>query len=169
MQPRRQPSLRQRHGPGAHSSVGALRQQVFALQQQLEQERIEAEGFTLAMQLRQGTVNNYILDVRNDTDKDVTVETVQFFRGEAPLSEPNKPKATDDWRIPAHSPKQLWWSPQPDPVSTLMYSEPNLAQSIATPFRIVLVCRSNGRRRVAQRTLSATVDYRNHTLTQYGP
>lgn len=120
------------------------------------------------MQLRQAVVGNYILDVRNDSDKDVTVETVQFFRGDAPLSHPNKPKPTDDWRIPAHSGKQLWWSPQPDPVSTLKYSEPNL-QGFAVPFRIVLDCQSGGKPRMARRTLLLTVDYRNNTLTQFGP
>lgn len=52
--------------PGATSSE-ALRQQVLALQQQIEQERIEAEGFTLAMHLRQGTVNNQLTKLRAET------------------------------------------------------------------------------------------------------
>ena len=157
---------------GATSSSETLRQQVAALQQQieaLEQERIEAEHFTLGMQLQQAVAGNYILNVRNDTDKDVTVETVQFFRGDAPLTDPNKPKPTDDWRIPARSGKSLSWSPQPDPVSTLMYSEPNLPRGVATPVRVVMVCQRNGKPRVAGRTLLVTVDYLNHTLTQYGP
>ena len=137
----------------------------------IEDERIEAEHFTLGMQLRQASGgNNYILDVRNDTNKDVLVETVQFFRGEAPLSDSNKkPNPSDDWCIPAHSGKQLWWSPQPDPVSTLIYSEPNLPHGMAIPVRIVLVCASGGKPRVARRTVSVTVDFRNRTLTQYGP
>lgn len=149
-----------------------LAQRITELQEQteaIEQERIGAEHFTLGMQLQQGSVGNYILHVHNDTDTDVIIETVQFFRGDAPLSDRNKPKSTDDWRIPAKSGKHLCWSPQPDPVSTLKYcGEPNL-QGFAVPFRIVLVCQSRGKPRRAQRTILLTVDYRNNSLTQFGP
>lgn len=165
--------LQRKWTPNPIPSIEALSGRITKLQERMdaiEDERIEAEHFTLAMQLRQAGAGNYILDVRNDTDKDVSVETVQFFRGEAPLSDPNKkPKPSDDWRILAHSGKQLWWSPQPDPVSTLMFSEPSLPQGIAVPIRIVLVCVSGGKPRVARRTVSVTVDFRNYTLTQYGP
>lgn len=164
--------LQRKWTPNPVPSMEALGDRITELQQRIEaneEERIESEHFILAMRLQQGVAGNYILDVRNDTDRDVTVETVQLFRGDAPLSDPNKPKPTDDWRIAAHSGKQLWWSPQPDPVSTLIYSEPNLPQGVAIPIRIVLVCRSSGKPRVARRTLLVTADYRNHSLTQFGP
>ncbi len=164
--------LQRKWTPNPIPSIDALGGRITELRQRMEaaeEERIESEHFTLAMQLRQAVAGNYILEVRNDTNKDATVETVQFFRGDAPLSDPNKPKPTDDWCIPARSGKQLWWSPQPDPVSTLQYSEPNLPHGVAIPLRIVLLCQSSSKPRVAQRTLFVTVDYRNHTLTQFGP
>lgn len=61
----------------------------------------------------------WILEVRNDTGKDVIVETIQLFRGEMLLPGLDKPKANDDWRIPAGTPKQLWWSPNTGPIMTL--------------------------------------------------
>lgn len=149
-----------------------LAQHITELQEQtkaIEQERVESEHFNLDMQLQQGTAGNYILQVRNDTETDVIIETVQFFRGDAPLSNPNKPKSTDDWRIPAKSGKQLCWTPEPDPVSTLKYCGESSLQGYAVPFRIVLRCQSRGKQRTAQRTILLTVDYRNNNLTQFGP
>ena len=163
--------LQRKWTPNPVPPIEAVGGRITELQQrieEIEQERIEAAHFTLTMQLRQGVVGSYILDVRNDTEKDVTVETVQVFRGDAPISDAYKSKPTDDWRIPAHLGKSLWWSPQPDPVNTLKYSEPNL-QGFAVQFRIVLVCQSGGKPRTAQRTLLLSVDYRNNTLTQFGP
>jgi hypothetical protein len=102
--------------------VAELRQRI----EEIEQERIESEAFTLGMKLQQGAEGNYLLDVHNDTGQDVTVETVQIFRGDAALSAPCRSKPTDDWRALAGSMKTLSWSPLPDPVNTLKYSEPSL-------------------------------------------
>ena len=144
--------------------IAELRQRM----EEIEQERIESVNFSLAMKLQQGAEGNYLLDVRNDTAKEVTVETVQIFRGDAPLSAPYKAKPTDEWRIPLDTMKTLSWSPQPDPVNTLKYSEPNL-QGFAVPFRIVLVCKSGDKPRTAPRTLFLSVDFIRNTLAQFGP
>jgi hypothetical protein len=144
--------------------IGELRRRM----EEIEQERIESENFTLGMKLQQGQVGSYLLDVRNDADKDVTVETVEIFRGDASISAPYKAKPTDDWCIAAGSIKTLSWAPWRDPVNTLQYSEPNL-QGFAVPFRIVLVCQSVGKRRTARQTLLLSVDFRRNTLTQFGP
>jgi hypothetical protein len=163
--------LQKKWTPNPNPSIEALGSRIEEVRDRIEaieQERIESEHFTLTMQLQQGVRGNYILEVRNDTDKDVTVETVQFFRGEAPLSGRCKPKPTDDWRMPAQKGKQLWLSPQPDPASTLRFSgiEPHTP---AIALRVVLMCRSNGKLRTAEQTLVVTVDYSNQTLTQWGP
>jgi hypothetical protein len=136
--------------------------------EEIEQERIESENFTLAMRLQQGQVGSYLLDVGNDTDRDVTVESVEIFRDDASISGPYKAKPTDDWRIPASSIRTLSWAPWRDPVNTLQYSEPNL-QGIAVPFEMVLVCQSGGKRRIARKTLLLSVDFRRTALTQFGP
>ena len=142
--------------------IEELRQRMEAI----ERERLEATHFTLRMQPKQATLGNYILAVTNDTDRDVSVETIQLFLGEAPLSDLERPKPTDDWCIPAHSPKQLRWSPQTDPIMTLKSAgvEP---QRFPVPYRIVLGCRCDGKPRTAQRTMLLT--HRDNRLTQYGP
>jgi hypothetical protein len=144
------------------SRIEAVRQRMEAI----EQERLEAAHFTLGIQLRQAVLNNYILEVTNDSDKDVSVETIQFFLGDTPLSGIDKPKPTDDWRILAHSRKQLMWPPSSDPIMTLKLSGTQ-PHGFAQPYRIVLGCRCEGKTRTAQRTLLLT--YRDNSLTQYGP
>jgi hypothetical protein len=146
------------------SRITELRQRI----EEIEQERIEAENFTLAMKLQQGQVGSYVLDVWNDTGKEVTVQTVQIFRSGAALSDAAKSKPTDDWRVATGSMKTLSWAPQRDPVNTLKYSEPNL-QGFAVPFEIVLVCQSGGKRRTARGTLLLSVNFISNTLTQFGP
>lgn len=132
----------------------------------IERERLECENFTLGIWLRQTNLSLWIVEVKNETDKDVYVDTIQFFRGDdTPLSRPEKPKEPDDWRIPGHSQKQLLWSPQDNPIMTLKFSEPQ--HGVALPYRFVLGCRSDRKPRTAQRKLLLV--YRDNTLTQYGP
>lgn len=134
---------------------------------EIEQERAERDSFTLGIQVQQATLNAWIIVVTNDTDKDVDVETIQFFDGDdTPLSEMGKPSRSEDWLIPSHSPKQLWWKPQYDPIMTLKTAgvEPH---GLPHQYRLVLTCRSDGKRRTVQRYLLLT--YRDNTLTQYGP
>lgn len=132
----------------------------------IEQERLEAEHFTLGMRLKQGAPQNYILEVTNVNDRDVTVETIQFFVGDTPISSLDRPKPTDDWCISAHSQRWLTWAPESDPVSTLNFAGKQ-PHGFAAPYRIVLGCRCEGKLRTAQRTLLLTRG--DNSLTQYGP
>jgi hypothetical protein len=142
--------------------VEEVRQRIEAI----ELERLERESFTLGIGLRQASLNSWIVEVKNGTDKDVYVETIQFFRGDdTPLSRPEKPKEPRDWLVLARSQKQLSWSPQENPIMTMKFSEPQ--HGVALPYRFVLGCRSDGKPRTAQRKLLLV--YRDNILTQYGP
>lgn len=142
--------------------VNELRQRV----DEIEQERAENETFTLGIRLGQASFGNcYVIEVQNDTDKDVRVESVQFFLGETALSAPDAPKPTDNWIIPAHRRKQLSWTPNHDPVGTLRQAgEP---QGFTKTYCIVLGCRVDGKTRIAKRNL--LLAFNNDSLMQYGP
>lgn len=133
------------HDPAA-AEVVELRKQVATLGDQLvairkafaefkqsvetkEDERAEFEHFPLDISLQQGSPGNYIVNVRNDSEREVAIETIQILRGDAvgdcPLTEASKPKAKDDWKIGPSSGKQLYWAPQDDPVVMLRTLDPN--------------------------------------------
>jgi hypothetical protein len=161
--------LQRKWTPNPIPAIENLAGRIEGLQQRMEsieQERVEAAHFTLHIRLIEGFTNYYSLRVTNDNDKDVSIETIQLFLDEAPLSGLERPKPTDDWRIPAHSWKQLKWSPETDPIMTLKSAgvEP---QRLPVPYRIVLGCRCEGKPRTAQRSLLLT--YRDNRLTPYGP
>jgi len=162
--------LQRKWTPNPIPSIEKLEGRVEEVRQRIEaieQERLECESFTLGIWLRQASLNSWIVEVKNETDKSVCVETIQFFRGDnAPLSGLDKPKNPDDWCIPARSQKQICWNPQHNPVMTLQFAGVELDR-FARQYRIVLGCRSDGKPRTAQRDLLLT--YGDHTLTQYGP
>lgn len=76
-------------------------------------EQAEFENFPIDVSLQQGSPGNYIVNVRNNSERDVTVETIQILRGddvgECPLTEAAKAKPNDDWKVGPRSGKQLYW------------------------------------------------------------
>jgi len=157
--------------PDPIPSIKELGSRITQLQremQDIERERVDAEQFTLSIELRQGREGNYIVNVGNDYDKDVVVNSVQILRGDALLSAPSAPGPNDDWRIPSHSGKPLHFSPQPDPTRTLSMSEPNL-QGYSAQIRILVSCQYEGKRRLAGRTIYVTLSFLNYTMTQTVP
>lgn len=93
-----------------------------------ENERVEFEHFPLDISLQHASPANYIINVRNASDREVAIETIQMLRGDAvgecPLTEASKPKPNDDWKIGPRSEKQICWTPQDDPVRMLRTLEP---------------------------------------------
>lgn len=91
----------------------------------IECDREEREGFTLGMRLQQAQASpnsQWILVVKNDTDSEVLVRSVQLFRDNAPLSSADKPSKPDDWRIPVHSQKPISWVPETNPIIRMRFA-----------------------------------------------
>lgn len=146
-----------------------IEQRIEQLSQQMEsieRERREAEHFTLGVRIMTGAANHYMLVVRNDTDEDVSIETIQLFLGEAPLSEPTRREPHNDWRIPAHSAKQIQWSPAHEPTMTLRTAGVQ-PQRFAVPYQFVLGCVSNGKPRTVRRNVLLMPQ--GNCLSQWGP
>jgi hypothetical protein len=164
--------LQRRWTPDPSAEIVAVRHQIKDFQQRietLEQERVESEHFELGMSLQQAVPGNYTMHVRNDSDQEVTVETINLKREDIELSNACRPKPTDDWKIAPGSGKKFDWAPQPDPVGTLQMKEPHLGSGVPIPLQLVLVCRVRGKPKVLRRTFLATVDFSNRQLTPYGP
>ncbi len=134
----------------------------------LEQERSEADQWPITMQLRHGGPENYVMYVQNESEEEITIEAINIEREDVPLSTPSKPQG-DDCRIPPHSAKEIWWSPQSDPVATLRTQDPNLGRATPIPVQFLLVCRIRGKSRVLRRTRLVTADYSGLRMTDYGP
>ncbi len=163
--------------------IAALREQVASLQAQVaafqrgmetfEQERVDSEHFRLGISLQHAMSQNYSMFVTNDSDDEVEIETVEVFWSDSgndvPLSEPSKPKATDNWKLPPRSPKVICWAPQHDPTMALRWIKPQLHNGTVIPIVLVITCKVRGRRRTVRRTQSVTVDYSNSRMTPYGP
>lgn len=113
--------LQRRWTPDLRPQIIELGTKLTAFQQRvetLERERAELENFSLELSLQQAVSQNYIMVVKNDSDREVKIETVNLEYKGIPLSKPSKPKAGDDWRIGKRDGKQLCWVPLPDPVTS---------------------------------------------------
>lgn len=152
--------------------IGTLSTQVTDFQKRIEgieQERTELENFTLELRLSQAQQANYILFAKNDSDKDVRVESVSIeYRG-IPLCRPSKPKDGEDWTIKRHSGIQFSFAPQPDPVGQLLYSSIAPASGVAVPMTLVVLCRIEGRLKTVRGIQIVTVDTTNRSMNAFGP
>ena len=153
------------HAASFEKQVADFRKRV----EPLEQERTESEHFPFEIALQQAASQNYIMLAKNNSDEEVTIETVTMERNGVALSEPNKPKGNDDWRIPPRSGKTIYLAPQHDPTVTVQYSEPGLGIGVAVPITMVAACRVRDRTITKRRTHLVTIDFRNRSMTPYGP
>ncbi len=164
--------LQRRWTPDPSAEIAGLRQQLVTFQERvetLERERVETEHFALTVSLLHAHSGYYALLVKNDSDEEVTVEAVNFARGDVELSTAARSKTPGEWTIGPRSGRQLQLAPTPDPVATLRTLEPALGAGTASPIVIVLGCRVRGRPITFRRSKIVTVDYRNLGMMQFGP
>lgn len=152
--------------------IGALSKQLTHFQNRIEaieQERTELENFTLEVRLQQAQQANYILSVKNSSDRDAKAEAVSLeYRG-IPLCRPTKPKDGEDWTIKKDSGIQMCFAPQPDPVTQLIYSSIAPPSGVAVPITLVVLCRIDGRLKPVKGIQIVTVDTGNRSMTPFGP
>ncbi|SRR6266478_2561743 len=152
--------------------IGALSTQLTDFQKRIEaieQERTEIENFTLELSLQQAQQANYIMEAKNDSDRDVKAESIVIeYRG-IPLCRPCKPKKEENWTIRKHSGVQIPFAPQPDPVNQLIYNSITPATGVAVPITLVVLCRIDGRLKAVRGIQSVTVDTTNKSMTPFGP
>ncbi len=154
--------------------VAALHKQVAAFQQQaktMEEERAKFEQLPLDISLYQGAPGSYIANVRNESEHEISIETIQILRGDSaddcPLSETAKPRPTDDWKLAPRAGKQLCWAPQNDPAMMLRSLDPNLKKGTVIPVVFALTFRADGRLLNKRRTQLVFVS--GNCLSPWGP
>ena len=146
-------------------AIGELQRRIDAI----EQERTEIENFTLELRLQQAQQANYIIEAKNDSDRDVKAESIVIeYRG-IPLCRPCKPKTGEDWTIRKHSGVQIPFAPQPDPVTQLIYSSECPPVGTAVPLTLVVFCRIDGKLKPVAGIQIVTVDRTNHSMSAFGP
>lgn len=168
------------------AEVAELRKEVAAIGEQFaefkqnieteEKERSELDHFPLAMSLQQGAPGSYIGNAKNDSKHKVAIETVQILRGdtnhESALTEPVKPRKTDDWTLEPGSSKSFFWAPQHDPISMLRSlvrsSDPNFPNGSVIPIALVLTVRVDGKRLIKKK-YSQQVLVQGNQLLPWGP
>jgi hypothetical protein len=151
--------LQRRWTPDYSSELGGLRQQVASFQQRietLELERAEWEHLALTVSLRQAVQGAYIM-----------IEAVTLKRKDVELSPPHRPKPTDNWKIGPHLGTQIQWAPQRNPVDTLQMMEPDIRPGFPIDIDLVLGCRIRGRAGTIRRKRLVTVDFLNHSMTDF--
>ena len=132
---------------------------------EIEHDRAERESFALGMRLQQAqSTGQWILQVKNDNDYEVIVESVQLFRDSAPLSSADKPNNADDWRVPAYIMKPICWTPSSNPIMTLRFAGTERLRT-TYPYEFVLKCLADGKPRIARAKLHLTYD--TNQLIQY--
>jgi hypothetical protein len=158
--------------PDPRPQIATLATQLTTFQQRvetIEQERTELENFTLEISLQQAAPQNYILVAKNDSDRNVNVESVSIEYKGIPLSRPTKPKPSDDWTIKKQGTNSFCFAPQRDPVTQLMYSSVAPPPGVAVPITLVFLCRIDGKLKPVRGTQIVTVDIGNRTMTPFGP
>ncbi len=158
--------------PDPRPQITALGTRLTAFQERIEtieRERAELENFSLELSLQQAASQHYILSVKNDSDREVKIETINLEYKGLPLSRPSKPKQMDDWKIGKRSEKQLYWAPQPDPVTQLQYSSLTVPVGVAIPITLVTVCTIEGKAKTVKGTQVVTVNFGNRRMTPFGP
>lgn len=171
------------HDPAAE--VVELRKEVAAIREQFtefkrnaemkEKEHAEFEHFPLAMSLEKGSPGSYNGNARNESKHRVSIETIQILRGdtshESPLTEPVKPRKTDDWTLEPGSNKSIYWAPQHDPRSMLRSlvrnPDPNFPDGSVIPIALVLTVRVDGKRLIKKYTQQ--VLFQGNQILPWGP
>lgn len=124
----------------------------------IERERAERKSFTLGMRLQQAqSTGQWILQVKNDNDYEIVVQSVRLFRDNAPLSNADRPNGTDDWRIPAHQQKPICWTPHTNPIMKLRFAG-KVAHGFTEPYEFVLECLADEKPRTARAKLHLNFD-----------
>ena len=132
-----------------------------------ERERLDRENFRLGIKLVQATRNNpYGIEVTNPYSTKVAIDSIQFFLDNVALSSPDKPAPKDNWVVPADGQQTIFWKPRHDPIMTLVNADRPVS---ATPYRIVLACRMDGKERTAEQSLLLWLTAGRAGLSQVGP
>jgi len=161
--------LQRRWTPDYSAQLEALRQQVAGFQQRveaLERERSETERPAPTIRLDQAVADNYVMLVEHQFDDALSIEQVILRKNGVDLSRTNRP-AKADWTIPPRSAKQISWSPNPDPISTLRYIDPNVGTNTPIELEFVLVCTVRNKPRTFRRKISVMTSFGNQLMTQW--
>lgn len=136
--------------------VAGLRTEIAEFKQSVEtreKERAEFENLPVSFAFDQGSPGNYSGSFKNDSKYRVSVQTIQILRGdtnhESPLTEPVKPRPTDDWIVEPGQSKTLFWGPQHDPINmlrSLLHSlGSNFLQGKVFPIAVSVVFTAEGK------------------------
>ncbi len=164
--------LQRRWTPDYSSELTTLQKQVASFQQRfeaIEQERAEWEHLPFTAWLQQAVSGAYIMPVKNDSEEEITIETVTLKRNDVELSKSYRLKATDNGKVAAHRETQIMWAPQPDPTVTLQMKEPHIRPGEPIEIDLVLGCRIRGRAGTFRCKRLVTVDFPNRQMTDFSP
>jgi Putative DNA-binding domain len=161
--------------PDAEAMRDLMNRAVMKRGDELLQEREEFEHFPLAMSLQQGAPGNYFGNATNESKYEVSIEAIQILRGdtsyESPLTEPVKPRETDDWTLGPGSNKRLFWAPQYDPRSMLRSlvrsPDPNFPDGNVIPIALVLTLKVG--KRLIKKKYTQNVLFQGNQILPWGP
>jgi len=83
------------------------------------------EGVEISASLEHRFGQNYLVNVKNESDEEVSVTKLCLQRNGIRLTDPGRPLPNDNWTVPPKSTRPIDWHTSPDPVFALqaMYSE----------------------------------------------
>ena len=125
------------------------------------------EGVNLWMRLLSGNDRHFSAVITNDSDEDVTVEAITLKKDKVYLSEPSKPRATDDWKIRKRSSQTITWEARIPPVMRLRSKEPNHKSGQIMEIDVVVWGRVLGRLKTFSHTILALVEYGNSSISEF--
>jgi diguanylate cyclase (GGDEF)-like protein len=125
------------------------------------------EGVNLWMRLQSGNDRYFSAVITNDSDEDVTVEAITLKKDKVYLSEPSKPRDTDDWKIRKRSSQTITWEARIPPVMRLRTKEPNHQRGQIMEIDIVVWGRVLGRLKTFSHTILALVEYGNSSISEF--
>jgi len=161
--------------PDAEAMRDLMNRAVVKRGDELLLEREEFDHFPLAMSLQQGAPGNYFGNARNESKYEVSIEAIQILRGdtsyESPLTEPVKPRETDDWKLGPGSNKSFFWAPQYDPRSMLRSlvrsPDPNFPDGNVIPIALVLTVKVG--KRLIKKKYTQNVLFQGNQILPWGP
>jgi hypothetical protein len=91
---------------------------------------------------------------------------------ESPLTEPVKPRKTDDWMLEPGIGKSFFWAPQHDPISMLRSlvrsPDPNFPNGSVIPIALVLTVRVDGKNLITKK-YTQQVLFQGNQILPWGP
>jgi len=117
--------------------------------------------------IEQGLAANFLIDVQNDSDDEVTVKEVELLsENDIRLTQPARQPEKHLWRFPPRAKLPIGWRAQPDPAGALIKMNSHRGAIFDTELKIILSVEVLGRPKRCECKLWVQVDAFNKKITQ---